>query len=114
MFIYSFSRKDVKRALSALTTAVVCAAIIVISLLSTAKESLVAYAMLTRTVVIDAGHGGEDSGAVGVTGALEKELNLTFSLIIGEMLEREGIRVVYTRTTDALLLNDGEDVKGLR
>ena len=55
------------------------------------------------TVVLDAGHGGEDSGAVGVNGVLEKDLNLRITLMLGEMLESAGVSVVYTRTEDRLL-----------
>ena len=38
------------------------------------------------TVVIDAGHGGEDGGAVGVCGAIEKDLNLEISKLLADML----------------------------
>ena len=50
-------------------------------------------------VVIDPGHGGRDPGAV-FEGRQEKDDNLALSLAIGELLENNGIDVVYTRTTD--------------
>ncbi len=51
-------------------------------------------------VVLDAGHGGEDGGAVSVTGMSEKNLNLSIVLTLGDMLEAAGIPVAYTRTDD--------------
>ena len=49
------------------------------------------------TIVIDAGHGGRDGGAVGSTGVTESELNLAFSLKLKEMCEDYGFKVVLTR-----------------
>ena len=53
-----------------------------------------------HTVVLDAGHGGEDGGAVAGDGTLEKDLNLTIALRLKEKLETENITVIMTRTTD--------------
>lgn len=51
-------------------------------------------------VVIDAGHGGIDSGAVGIaTGNKESDINLDISLKLGKHLENLGLKVVYTRKT---------------
>lgn len=50
-----------------------------------------------QTIVIDAGHGGEDPGKVGVGGALEKDVNLAISKKLQKCLEKEGIRAVMTR-----------------
>jgi len=54
------------------------------------------------TVVIDAGHGGKDPGAIGVTGVKEKDVNLKIALKLGSLIERElpGVKVVHTRKTD--------------
>ena len=57
-------------------------------------------------IIIDAGHGGEDGGTTGVNGVLEKDLNLDISLLLGEILEASGARVIYTRTDDRLLYGD--------
>jgi N-acetylmuramoyl-L-alanine amidase len=53
-------------------------------------------------VVIDAGHGGKDGGAVGVTGVREKDINLKVALKLGKMIEEKlpDVKVVYTRKTD--------------
>ncbi len=65
-------------------------------------------------IIIDAGHGGEDCGAVGVTGVYEKDLNLIIAKEIGELLSDEGYAVVYTRQDDRLLYRENENIKGLR
>lgn len=64
--------------------------------------------------VLDAGHGGEDGGAVGADGTLEKTLNLAMVRILGEMLQAAGQRVVYTRTDDRLLYTAEQDIRGQR
>ncbi len=67
-----------------------------------------------KIVILDAGHGGEDSGAVGANGRLEKDLNLEMVLEIGSFLEEKGYVVVYTRTDDRLLYREAENIKGMR
>jgi N-acetylmuramoyl-L-alanine amidase len=51
-------------------------------------------------VVIDPGHGGNDTGARG-TKVDEKELNLQVSLMVGEILKKNGVDVEYTRDGDS-------------
>lgn len=57
-----------------------------------------------KTVVIDAGHGGRDPGAVGKD-VKEKDIVLAVALKVGEYLKRElpEVKVVYTRTTDVFV-----------
>lgn len=57
------------------------------------------------TVVIDAGHGGKDAGAVGKGGTLEKNLNLDVAMRLGKKIKENytDVKVVYTRTTDVFL-----------
>ncbi len=52
------------------------------------------------TVIIDAGHGGEDGGTSSVSGVLEKDINLSIACYLAEMLECAGYDTVMTRTTD--------------
>lgn len=63
-------------------------------------------------VVIDAGHGGEDGGAVGKNGIYEKELNLSIARDLASMLRADGIKVVMTRETDVLLYDRNIDYRG--
>ncbi|MBO1054998.1 MAG: N-acetylmuramoyl-L-alanine amidase [Dolichospermum sp. JUN01] len=51
-------------------------------------------------VIIDPGHGGKDSGAIGIGGVLEKDVILPISKRITEVLERNGIQVIMTRGSD--------------
>ena len=53
-----------------------------------------------RTVVIDAGHGGRDPGAIGIGGLREKDVTLRLAQELGSRLRREGFGVVYTREDD--------------
>ena len=52
------------------------------------------------TIVLDAGHGGEDGGAVSRTGIVEKDINLAISLNLQKMLELSGFPVVMIRESD--------------
>lgn len=52
------------------------------------------------TVVIDAGHGGEDPGAKGVNGTTEKELNLAIVKKVKELNNNPMLNIVLTRETD--------------
>ncbi len=68
----------------------------------------------SKIVIIDAGHGGEDPGAITADGVYEKDLNLDIAFLIGEKLSNEGYVVIYTRTDDRLLYNEYENIHGMR
>lgn len=59
-------------------------------------------ALDTDTVVVDAGHGARDSGAVGAV-YKEKDLNLAVALLLKTELEKRGLKVVMTKTTDVFI-----------
>ena len=48
----------------------------------------------TPTVIIDAGHGGEDGGTQSADGTLEKDLNLDIALRLAKLFEDKGINVI--------------------
>jgi len=52
-------------------------------------------------VVIDPGHGGTEHGAVGRTGVMEKDLTLRIARLMEDLLKREKVDVLLTRTQDA-------------
>ncbi len=52
------------------------------------------------TVVLDAGHGGEDGGAVGVNGAMEKDINLSIALELEKALKQNNFDVIMIRDGD--------------
>ncbi|MFV0343858.1 MAG: N-acetylmuramoyl-L-alanine amidase CwlD [Anaerocolumna sp.] len=51
-------------------------------------------------VVIDPGHGGFDPGKIGVNKVLEKDINLSISFKVKELLEQDNIKVIMTREDD--------------
>lgn len=58
-------------------------------------------------IVIDAGHGGDDPGKIGINGALEKDINLTIAHKLRELLESQGYEIIMTRTTGEGLYQPG-------
>jgi N-acetylmuramoyl-L-alanine amidase len=53
-----------------------------------------------RTVMLDAGHGGRDPGAIGIGGIREKVVTLKIARALGNELTKRGFRVLYTREDD--------------
>ncbi len=51
-------------------------------------------------VIVDPGHGGKDSGAVGIGGLQEKDIILPISQKLGRILQQNGVQVVLTRDSD--------------
>ncbi|OGL08761.1 MAG: hypothetical protein A3I17_07490 [Candidatus Rokubacteria bacterium RIFCSPLOWO2_02_FULL_72_37] len=69
-----------------------------------ARENSGALVTPLRTIVLDAGHGGHDSGAVGPTGLMEKELVLDVTLRVRKLVEeRLNLRVLLSRDTDTFI-----------
>jgi len=62
-------------------------------------------------VVIDAGHGGEDPGKVGINGAKEKDINLEIAKKVKRYLESNGVQVEMTRESDEGLHEAGASNK---
>ena len=58
---------------------------------------------LGKKVFIDAGHGGNDSGAVGVNNLYEKTINLSVSQKIVELLKKQGLEVKISRNIDSTM-----------
>ena len=58
-----------------------------------------------KTIVLDAGHGGHDTGARGPSGALEKNVALQVVLLLGKKIEKAypSVKVIYTRKTDEFI-----------
>lgn len=62
------------------------------------------------TVVIDAGHGGEDGGAV-ANGIVEKDINLSVARKLRDLCRLSGFKTVMTRDSDIMLDSDGETIR---
>ena len=56
-------------------------------------------------VAVDAGHGGKNTGAIGATGIYEKDVTLAVSLKLQKALEKEGAKVIMTRTSEQFFDN---------
>lgn len=65
----------------------------------------------TLPILIDPGHGGEDGGAVAQDGTLEKNINLSISLSLRDMLQVWGYPVKMTRQTDRSVYDSGSSVR---
>ncbi len=79
---------------------------------ATAQPTRDGQATLTRTlglkigrIVVDAGHGGHDTGTIGPTGLMEKDLCLDVALRLGKIIQQRlpGADVVYTRSDDTFI-----------
>lgn len=70
------------------------------------NAEVLAPALLGRVIVIDAGHGGFDPGAIGVSGVQEKDVNLAISRRVADLLRQVGVQVVETRTEDVALADN--------
>jgi len=99
----------------------VMTALLMLSMIIVAKESAEYVSALqeirenaVQTVVIDAGHGGNDPGKVGINGALEKDINLAIALKLRDYLEAEGVEVVMTREEDKGLYAESDTNKKVR
>ena len=60
-----------------------------------------------REIIIDPGHGGVDGGAVGISGVVEKQVNLDICLKLRSMLMLMGYNVIMTRDSDISIHDKG-------
>lgn len=63
-----------------------------------------------HTIVIDAGHGGEDGGATSCTGVLESHINLQISQKLNDILNLLGYRTYMIRTSDISVYTEGNTI----
>ena len=66
-----------------------------------------------KTIVLDAGHGGGDAGAIGPTGVTEKSVTLRVALELRDLLENAGAKVIMTRTTDRQVSAKGDKASAI-
>lgn len=65
------------------------------------------YPKTRYVVAVDAGHGGQDPGAIGIGGLREKEVVLSISLKLAQRLQQQGVGVVMTRSSDRFISLQG-------
>lgn len=68
------------------------------------KENVAAAAPV---IILDAGHGGEDGGAVSTDGTMEKDINLDITLRLRDLFAASGCKVILTRAQDTAIYDDG-------
>ena len=67
------------------------------------KNSPKNFDNLVDVIVIDAGHGGQDYGAIGPTGLAEKDVTLDMALRLEKLLSKAGFKVILTRKDDTFI-----------
>ncbi len=63
---------------------------------------------MTKRIIIDAGHGFPDGGAIGINGSIESTLNLKIALSLKDVLSKKGYTVIMTRTDENALSDKGK------
>lgn len=58
-------------------------------------------------IIIDAGHGGEDGGAVATDGTNEKDINLSIAKYLNDMFTAGGFKTIMTRSSDIAIYDEG-------
>ncbi|MEQ8196555.1 MAG: N-acetylmuramoyl-L-alanine amidase CwlD [Clostridiaceae bacterium] len=80
-------------------------------LLSNTYMQSVHAAQVCKVILIDPGHGGFDGGAKSKNGTVEKDLNLSISLKLKEILQKENYKVYLTRESDIALYDSDKKVR---
>lgn len=93
--------KRIKAAVCILSSIIAVLILLVPVLESSEQDAVTVFsdAYTDRTVIIDAGHGGADGGAVSLSGVYESDLNLDISLRLEQVFAFMGIRTKMTRDT---------------
>lgn len=65
---------------------------------------------VVHSVIIDAGHGGVDGGAVSCTGVYESAINLEISLKINDLMHLLGVQTIMIRDTDRSVYTSGDTI----
>lgn len=65
---------------------------------------------INNTVIIDAGHGGIDGGAVSCTGAHESQINLEIAKRLNDLMHLMGIHTIMIRDTDRSVYTEGNTI----
>lgn len=68
-----------------------------------AEHKAAEVSLKIKKVVVDAGHGGHDPGAIGKTGLREKDVNLDIAKRVTGLLKAQGINVIMSRSNDTFI-----------
>ena len=111
LFPYILWGDFVKKSLIALILAtVVCVTSVLLCQIQIVSSNTISVDNLP-VIIIDAGHGGEDCGAVGIDGTYEKDINLQISLKLNDLLSIFGYQTHLIRTTDTAIHTLGDTIR---
>lgn len=96
-----------KRLCLLLALFVICVGIYILDVGVSPAVSVSSPSLSGPVIIIDAGHGGEDGGAVASDGTVEKDINLKIALQTAKFLKIYGFEVIMTRETD-VSTSDGD------
>lgn len=65
---------------------------------------------LTKTIIIDAGHGLPDGGAIGMKGTIESTLNIKIAKLIEKALSKKGYSVIMTRNDENTITQENGNI----
>lgn len=74
------------------------------------NSSKSAFSDSTKTIIIDAGHGLPDGGAVAYDGTIESDLNLSIAKMLCEKLEKAGFECIMTREDENSIYTEGSTI----
>ena len=90
--------------------AVIITIIFIVKIKNTSDEVMKYTPITNKTIILDAGHGGIDPGAMSSDGSvLEKDINLQITKKIKKLIEASGGNVILTREKDVSLYEEGEN-----
>lgn len=65
---------------------------------------------ITKCIVLDAGHGLPDGGAIGMTGTVESVVNLQITKMTKDILEKKGYEIIMTREDENSIYAEGKSI----
>lgn len=104
-------KREFRSAVTDVMIVLLCGALLITVLVGVAERRAVAPVQPPPYIVIDAGHGGADGGAVAADGTEEKFLNLAVAQCLRDLLAVMGFRVGMTRTDDVMIATEGTSLR---
>lgn len=100
-----------KRFIFLVSFLLVILSVISIKKVDNANSEIILATNESPVIIIDAGHGGEDGGAVATDNTVEKDLNLQIALKLNEVSSVFGYKTHMIRTTDTAIHTEGDTIR---